>query len=80
MNNTFTEDIIKHYLDDKLYEKRGITKDEYVARCKSIWEKTICEDDGFKIIIDGLFDYSKLEDRNDYNDKLVTNHLKNKLK
>jgi hypothetical protein len=25
----FSEEIIKHYLEDELYEKRGIARDEY---------------------------------------------------
>lgn len=80
MDKPFTEDIIKHYLEDKLYEKRGISKEEYIKRCKEIWEQTKCKEGDYKIIIDGLYDYSKVDNTTDYNDKLVTNHLKNKKK
>jgi len=80
MDNPFTEEIIKHYLEDKLYEKRGISKEEYVERCRKIWEETNCQEDGYKIIIDGLYEYSKFGETTDYNDKLVTSHLKNKKK
>ncbi|MFA6981303.1 MAG: hypothetical protein WC209_18395 [Ignavibacteriaceae bacterium] len=78
MNKPFTEEIIKHYLEEKLYEKRGISKDEYISRCKNIWEQTKCDEDGFRIIIDGLYEYSNYEERDDYNDKLLITHLKNK--
>lgn len=80
MNKQFTEDIIKNYLEQKLYEKRGMSRDEYVSRCKDIWEQTKCEDEGFKLLIDGLYDYSQFENMDDYNDKLLVNQLKNKVK
>lgn len=78
MGKTFTEEIIKHYLEDKLYERRGISKDEYIERCRNIWDQTKCEENGVKILIDGLYEYSNFDKKNDYNDKLLTNQLKNK--
>ncbi len=80
MNKSFTEDIIKHYLEDKLYEKRGISKEEYINRCKEVWDQTNCRKGDYKIIIDGLYDYSKVDNVTDYNDKLLTDHLINKEK
>ena len=36
----FSEDIIRKYLDLKAYEKRGMTKTQYVQLCKEQWDKT----------------------------------------
>jgi hypothetical protein len=80
MDKSFTEDIIKHYLEAKLYEKRGISREEYVKRCKVIWDQTKCKEGNIKMIIDGLYDHSRLDDTTDYNDKLLTDHLKDKKK
>ena len=80
MDKPFTEGVIKHYLEEELYKKRGISKEEYVKRCKKIWEQTHCKEGDYKIIIDGLYDFSKVDNITDYNDKLLTNHLKNKEK
>lgn len=80
MSKLFSEDIIKHYLEEKLYEKRGISKEEYVKQCKQLWDQTKCEEDEYKIIIDGLYEFSNFDETTDYNDKLVTNHLKAKKK
>jgi len=80
MDKPFSEEVIKHYLEDKLYEKRGISREEYVSRCKAIWTRTKCKEGDCKILVDGLYDYSKVDNTTDYNDKLVTNHLKNKKK
>ena len=66
MNEPFTEDIIKHYLAEKLYEKRGISKEEYVARCKKLWDETNSEEAEYKIIIDGLYEYSNFEEKKSY--------------
>jgi hypothetical protein len=79
-DKTFTEEIIKHYLEDRLYEKRGISRDEYIKQCKTVWEQTHCKEGDYKLIIDELYDYSKVDETTDYNDKLLTNHLKNKQK
>jgi len=80
MNKTFTEDVIKHYLEDELYKKRGISKEEYIERCKREWEQTHCKAGDYKIIIDSLYDFSRVDNTTDYNDKLVTDYLKNKEK
>lgn len=37
---TFSEALIKRYLDSKAYEKRGWTKDKYIKKCKDAWNKT----------------------------------------
>lgn len=80
MDKPFTEDVIRHYLEDELYKKRGISKEEYIGRCKRAWEQTNCKAGDYKIIVDGLYDYSKVDNTTDYNDKLVTDHLQKKEK
>lgn len=36
----FSEDLIKKYLDDKAYEKRGWTGEKYIEKCKEVWNQT----------------------------------------
>lgn len=76
MDNPFTEGVIKHYLEDEVYKKRGMSREEYISRCKELWEQTNCREGDYKILIDGLFDYSKVDATTDYNDKLLTDHYK----
>jgi hypothetical protein len=33
----FSEAVIKRYLTDRIYEKRGLTREEYIERCKAAW-------------------------------------------
>lgn len=80
MDKPFTEDVIRNYLEDELYKKRGISKEEYIRRCRQEWEQTNCKAGDYKIIIDGLYDFSKVDKTTDYNDKLVTDHLQKKEK
>lgn len=67
-----------HLLADKVYEKRGMSKGDYIALCKETWEKAKCKEGAFKILLDDLWDYSKVYETTDYNDKFLTEHLKNK--
>jgi hypothetical protein len=77
MDNSF-ERAIKGFLDDKLYERRGISKEEYVERCRAVWDQTPCQDGSYKIILDGLYDYAKTRSEIDYTDNLLLNHLATK--
>lgn len=79
MDNSF-ERAIRNYLDDKLYERRGLSKQEYVERCRAIWDRTPCQEGSFKIIIDYLYDYTKTRKEIDYTDNLLLNHLATKPK
>jgi hypothetical protein len=36
----FSESLIKKYLDGKVYEKRGWSREQYIEKCKGIWKKT----------------------------------------
>ncbi len=74
MDNSF-EQAINSYLDEKLYERRGISKEEYINRCRALWDQTTCQEGSYKIIIDGLYDYSKTRKEIDYTDNLLLNHL-----
>lgn len=76
----FSEDIIKNYLEQKLYEKRGISKEAYIKRCKELWEETECKEGQMKLLSDGLFDYSDSWKNSDYDDHVLANHLKTKKK
>src|SRR5579864_3832650 len=77
MDNSF-EHAIRHFLDDKLYERRGLSKEDYVERCRAIWDRTPCEEGSYKIIIDYLYDYAKTRSEIDYTDNLLLNHLATK--
>lgn len=49
----FSENVIKKYLDDKVYEKRGWTKEYYIEECKKAWNKTIYKPEyERKVIVD----------------------------
>ena len=74
MDNSF-ERAIRNYLEDKLYERRGLSKEEYVERCRAIWDRTPCQEGSFKIIIDYMYDYTKTRKEIDYTDNLLLNHL-----
>lgn len=66
----FSETLIKKYLDDRVYEKRGWTREQYIKKCKDVWKK-IKYDPEYekKIIIDFsepltvplLFGFTELE-------------------
>jgi hypothetical protein len=36
----FSEALIKKYLDDKAYERRGWTREKYIEKCKEVWKQT----------------------------------------
>lgn len=36
----FSEALIKSYLDNKVYEKRGLTREQYIKKCRDVWKKT----------------------------------------
>jgi len=66
----FSEALIKKYLDSKVYEKRGWTREQYIEKCKEIWKKTKYDPEyEKKIIIDfsepvtvpQLFGFSEVE-------------------
>lgn len=49
----FSEDLIKKYLEDKVYEKRGMTREAYIKKCKVAWNKMKYDPDyERKVIID----------------------------
>jgi len=35
----FSESLIKGYLADKTYEKRGLTREQYIEKCKAAWAR-----------------------------------------
>lgn len=35
----FSEDTIKRYLADRTYEKRGLTREQYIAKCRRAWKR-----------------------------------------
>ena len=37
----FSESTIKGYLADKTYEKRGLTRDQYIEKCRAAWESVV---------------------------------------
>ncbi|MCX6723052.1 MAG: hypothetical protein NT094_03200, partial [Candidatus Staskawiczbacteria bacterium] len=52
----FSEESIKKYLDLKAYEKRGMTKEQYIKLCKEEWDKKDYDPKTQrKVIIDFLF-------------------------
>ncbi len=52
----FSENLIKKYLDLKAYEKRGLTREEYIQHCKEQWDKTEYDSKTQrKTIVDFLF-------------------------
>lgn len=51
----FSEDIVKHYLDTRAYEARGITRDQYVEICRAAWNAKLYDPEyERKVIIDFL--------------------------
>ncbi len=64
---------MSRYLEAKLYEKRGMTKEQYINKCRELWQKLevdeACED---KLLIDKLMPIRDLvrEQNYDYDDKL----------
>src|SRR5437660_3787075 len=66
----FSEALIKKYLDAKVYEKRGWTREQYIKKCKGIWretkydpeyEKKIIIDFSEPVTVPQLFGFSELE-------------------
>jgi hypothetical protein len=35
----FREELIKAYLDGLVYEKRGLTREQYIEKCQGVWNK-----------------------------------------
>lgn len=59
---------VNFLLNTKAYEKRGLTKEEYIEKCKKVWDEcVIAEEFQFKIIYDG-FAHDKKRERRGYND------------
>lgn len=53
------ESAIAKYLELRLYKKRGMTKDEYIEKCKSLWDECeVDEEYEYKILIDKLMPIS----------------------
>lgn len=77
MDNSF-EHAIQNYLDEKLYERRGLSKEQYIERCRAIWDQAPCQEGSYKILIDGLYDYANTRSQIDYTDNLLLNHLATK--
>lgn len=77
MDNTF-ENAVRPYLEAKLYQQRGLSQEQYIERCRKIWDQTSCQEGSYKIIIDGLYDYSKTRNEVDYTDNLLFEHLTTK--
>jgi hypothetical protein len=52
----FSLNVIRKYLDEKIYEKRGITKEEYISQCLQLWNSESDFDPEWqdKIIVDFL--------------------------
>jgi hypothetical protein len=66
----FSEALIRKYLDARVYEKRGWTREQYIKKCKDIWretkydpeyEKKIIIDFSEPVTVPQLFGFSELE-------------------
>lgn len=51
----FSEDLVKHYLDTRAYEARGLTREQYVEKCRRVWNAKLYDPEyERKVIIDFL--------------------------
>jgi hypothetical protein len=67
---------ISVFLEAKLYEKRDMTKEQYISKCRELWGKLeVNEEYEDKIIVDKLMPMRDLVKKNnyDYYDKLFQN-------
>lgn len=49
----FSEDLVKHYLDTRAYEARGLTREQYVETCRAAWNAKLYDPEyERKVIID----------------------------
>jgi hypothetical protein len=35
----FSEEAIRRHLADRIYEKRGLTREQYIAKCRKAWNR-----------------------------------------
>jgi hypothetical protein len=61
--NNFHIDLIGDLLSEKLYEKRGISKKQYIRCCEKLWNKTKCKPGEAKNIVDCLMPNVKIKDK-----------------